>query len=162
MIRSVIVGVVTSVFITLLSGCSSLEPCSEPVTSVTFSSYQTDTIKQLQIGRPESPNKSDEVLWNAPQQWLPTGHNDQQKPSKGILLVHGLGDSPWSFHDLGAELAQQGFLARSILLPGHGTTPADMLDVKAEDWLAVVHQQAQALQSDVDGPIYLEIGRAHV
>jgi pimeloyl-ACP methyl ester carboxylesterase len=44
--------------------------------------------------------------------------------TKGILLVHGLGDSPGTFVDLAQEFAARGFLVRTVLLPGHGTRPA--------------------------------------
>lgn len=41
----------------------------------------------------------------------------------GILLVHGLGDSPWSFSDIAQSLAANGILVRTVLLPGCGTQP---------------------------------------
>src|SRR5476649_67099 len=85
-----------------------------------------------------------ELAWNAPREWRPTG-----VPKGGILLVHGLGDSPWSFHDVGAKLAEQGFLVRTVLLPGHGTQPADMLDVTLEQWQQVVREQAAILSREV-------------
>lgn len=86
---------------------------------------------------------------NAPREWRPAG-----TARGGVLLVHGLGDSPWSFHDLAPELARQGFLVRSVLLPGHGTVPQDMLDVTLEDWRRTVSEQAALLRRDA-GPVYL-------
>lgn len=86
---------------------------------------------------------------NAPREWRPAG-----VPRGGVLLVHGLGDSPWSFSDLGPELARQGFLVRSILLPGHGTIPEDMLEVTLEDWRGTVSEQTDLLIQDA-GSVYL-------
>ncbi|EHA15584.1 alpha/beta hydrolase [Halomonas sp. HAL1] len=50
------------------------------------------------------------------------------RPAKrGILLVHGLGASPWYFIVIATDMANDGWLVRSILLPGHGTRPADLM-----------------------------------
>ncbi len=46
---------------------------------------------------------------------------------KAILLVHGLSDSPYSFVDVANKLADQGFLVRVPLLPGHGAKPSDLM-----------------------------------
>jgi esterase/lipase len=67
-----------------------------------------------------------------------------------VLLIHGLGDSPWSFQDIGEQLAAQGFLVRTVLLAGHGTRPEDMLHVRLEDWRQTVQAQTRALQREVD------------
>lgn len=59
------------------------------------------------------------------------------------------GDSAWSFHDVAQTLAAQGYLVRTVLLPGHGTKPEDMLDVRLEQWQQVVREQAQLLGREV-------------
>lgn len=61
-------------------------------------------------------------------------------------MIHGLGDSPWTFTDLGKTLADQGYLVRTMLLPGHGTRPADMIGVTSEDWTKVVNEQVALLK----------------
>jgi len=76
-------------------------------------------------------------------------------PLRGVLLIHGLGDSPWTFVDLGQSLANQGFLVRTVLLPGHGAQPSDILDTTANEWRSTVWEQAAALQRDVTGDVYL-------
>ena len=140
---------------TLISACTTLEKVSTPIEYVSFDQYQNETRDHLLNNRSfQNPEKEIELDWNAPNEWLPET-SSVEKPEKGILLVHGLGDSPWSFHDIASELASQGFLVRSILLPGHGTDPSDMLNVTAEDWRETVYQQAQALERDVDGEVYL-------
>ena len=75
-------------------------------------------------------------------------------PSKGVLLVHGLGDSPFSFVDIADDLASRGYLVRTILLPGHGTKPGDMLEVQHEEWEQMVAKQTELLKRDVD-EVYL-------
>ena len=58
----------------------------------------------------------------------------QENNQKAILLIHGLTDSPYLFHDLAYFFYQQGFNVRTLLLPGHGTAPSDLIDVDYEDW----------------------------
>lgn len=53
---------------------------------------------------------------------------------KGILLIHGLTDSPYLFHDLATFFYQQGFNVRTLLLPGHGTAAEALLDVHYKEW----------------------------
>lgn len=53
---------------------------------------------------------------------------------QAILLIHGLTDSPYLFHDLAAFYHNKGFNVRTLLLPGHGTAPEALLDVEYEDW----------------------------
>ena len=42
----------------------------------------------------------------------------------GALLLHGLTDSPYSLRHVAELLAQQGYYALGLRLPGHGTFPA--------------------------------------
>lgn len=56
----------------------------------------------------------------------------------GIILAHGLMDSPFSMHDLGQYFANHNCLVRAVLLPGHGTRPGDLLNVTMQDWVDCV------------------------
>ncbi|MBB3010739.1 alpha/beta hydrolase [Cupriavidus alkaliphilus] len=132
-----------------------------PPIATGFEDYRRDTIDMLQARRHfQATDKAAELAWNAPREWLPATACDGATPAttptpdKGILLIHGLGDSPWSFHDVARQLAGQGFLVRTVLLPGHGTRPQDLLDVTLEDWQRVVREQADALRRDV-AQVYL-------
>jgi len=75
---------------------------------------------------------------------------DGDAPKRGVLFVHGLGASPWYFHDIAREMAQNGWLARSMLLPGHGTRPADLSIPDYADWTAAVAHQVALLEREVD------------
>ena len=61
------------------------------------------------------------------------------KTKVGILLLHGLLDSPYGMRDLAAVFAAQGYLVRAALIPGHGTRPGDLLNICLDDWLASTH-----------------------
>lgn len=67
----------------------------------------------------------------------------------GILLVHGLGDSPYFFRDVASALCAEGIHVRSILLPGHGTKPGDMLSVSYEQWQTETNFHIELFSSEV-------------
>ncbi|MCO8169169.1 lysophospholipase [Pseudomonas sp. 21LCFQ02] len=110
-----------------------------------FDSYRQQTLQLIENHRVfQTADRTAELNWNAPQQWRPNG-----TPKGGVLLVHGLGDSPWSFHDIDRTLADQGYIVRTVLLPGHGTRPQDMLNVTLAQWQQVVREQAAQLSREV-------------
>ena len=75
---------------------------------------------------------------------------DCKPPLKGVLLVHGILETPYAMRDIGKELSARCFLVRSILLPGHGTRAGDLLTVTADDWEAAVEYGVRSLRNDVD------------
>jgi esterase/lipase len=90
-----------------------------------------------------------EIERNAPFEIRPQ-NVDQNTPTRGILFVHGLGSSPWYFHDIATEMAKDGWLARSMLLPGHGTRPGDLNLPEYKDWTGSVAHQVALLEREVD------------
>lgn len=111
-----------------------------------FETYVKETKEWLLKNRVFlTKNRQKEIEVNAPFELRPKGVNS----SKGILLVHGLGDSPAYFNDLSNELIQKGFLVRTGLLTGHGSKPADLLNVEFEDWKNLVSHHIKLLQKEV-------------
>lgn len=53
----------------------------------------------------------------------------------GVLLCHGFKASPAEMMELAKFLNSKGFTVYNLRLKGHGTTPEDMKEAKAEDWL---------------------------
>jgi len=80
--------------------------------------------------------------------------NGKDKYRKGILLIHGLFDSPFWMRDIGAQLQAQGYLVYAILLPGHGSVPGDLLNIHHQQWLKAVNYGLARLQQAADN-IYL-------
>ena len=56
----------------------------------------------------------------------------------GALLIHGLGGTEFDLGPLQRILSKCGVHTHTVTLPGHGTTPQDLLDVTREDWLDAV------------------------
>ncbi|MEW6984260.1 alpha/beta hydrolase [Colwelliaceae bacterium 6471] len=74
--------------------------------------------------------------------------------AKGILLIHGLTDSPYVFHELAAYFYQQGFNVRTLLIPGHGTAASDLIDVELEQWQQAASYAIERAMIDFD-QVYL-------
>lgn len=68
---------------------------------------------------------------------------------KGILLIHGLYDSPFTWHDLAPQFVAEGYLVRSLLLPGHGTVPGDLLTIGYSEWLKAAEFGVKSLTQEV-------------
>jgi esterase/lipase len=86
---------------------------------------------------------------------LPGFPAGQTKPyRRGVLLTHGLSDSPYLMRHLAEFFRQRGFRVMAVLLPGHGTQPGDLLEVAWQDWAKTVAYGAYRLAEQAD-EIYL-------
>ncbi|MCX5784205.1 MAG: alpha/beta fold hydrolase [Elusimicrobia bacterium] len=56
------------------------------------------------------------------------------KTRNTVVMIHGLTDSPWFMRKLGEILYEQGYNVVSLLLPGHGTKPEDLLTATKQQW----------------------------
>ncbi|MBO9488803.1 alpha/beta fold hydrolase [Endozoicomonas sp. G2_1] len=111
-----------------------------------YSDYLKSTKAWLEINRDFiSPDREKELAMN-----MPFELGDKSASEKAILLVHGLGDSPFSFSDLAKSLANQGFYVQTLLLPGHGSKPSDLMLPTYADWQGIVDHYASLLKRDFD------------
>lgn len=83
---------------------------------------------------------------------FPAGNNKTYR--RGVLLTHGLTDSPYFMRHLGNFFQENGFRVLAVLLPGHGTQPGDLLDVNWQEWAGTVAYGVDRLAEDVED-IYL-------
>jgi alpha-beta hydrolase superfamily lysophospholipase len=70
-------------------------------------------------------------------------------PVGGVLLLHGLTDSPYSVRALGRKLNEQGFWVVGLRLPGHGTVPAALKHTRWQDMAAATRLGMQRLVDKV-------------
>jgi alpha-beta hydrolase superfamily lysophospholipase len=78
------------------------------------------------------------------------------EPRGGILLLHGLTDSPYTLHDLGEKLNEQGFWVLGLRLPGHGTAPSALKRARWGDMAAAVKLAMNHLVAEVGSePIHV-------
>ncbi|MEZ5582125.1 MAG: alpha/beta fold hydrolase [Candidatus Competibacteraceae bacterium] len=72
-------------------------------------------------------------------------------PRAGVLMLHGLSDSPYSLHSLAERLHQAGAWVVGLRLPGHGTTPSGLVEVRWQDMAAAVRLAMRHLQRQAGG-----------
>lgn len=107
-----------------------------------FQQYINDTRVWLMNNRVfKTDDIEKELLANLPFELIPENPNGD-----AVLLVHGLGDSPFSFTDVAQHLASQGYLVRTVLLPGHGSKSGDLMLPTLEDWQNVVNHHIALLK----------------
>lgn len=71
-----------------------------------------------------------------------------------VLLIHGLTDSPYLFHDLANSFVEQGISVRTLLLPGHGTAAEALVDIDQADWRQAASYAIKSMLNDFDN-VYL-------
>lgn len=77
-------------------------------------------------------------------------------PVGGVLLLHGMSDSPYSLRALGLSLNRHHYWVVGPRLPGHGTAPSGLKYVHWEDMAAVVRLCIRHLSSKVGNrPIHI-------
>lgn len=60
------------------------------------------------------------------------------KKTPAVFLIHGLGGTQYDLGSMHKRLKNAGFVTHSLTLPGHGTTPEDLVNVTAEQWMDAV------------------------
>ncbi|MCH9649714.1 MAG: alpha/beta fold hydrolase [Deltaproteobacteria bacterium] len=74
----------------------------------------------------------------------------------GILLLHGMSDSPYSLRALAESFHRQGYWVLGVRMPGHGTAPAALKSLVWEDLAAVTRLGMEHLASRVGSqPIHM-------
>ena len=146
----------------LLSGCASKEsvaPRPELLSSgwrdasavapvADFDAYVAGLTQELRTHRlPFAPSMADAELRSVVPFRSPPGPGCPPGAPRGIaVLVHGLSDTAFAMRDLASTFSRLCFESRVLLLPGHGTRPADLMVVDHRDWLA--HVDAAVAQAN--------------
>jgi alpha-beta hydrolase superfamily lysophospholipase len=80
--------------------------------------------------------------------------NDE--PAVGVLLLHGLSDSPYSMRALGQRLQKEGAWVLGLRIPGHGTAPSGLVEIRWQDMAAAVRLASRHVRNTVgDKPFYV-------
>jgi esterase/lipase len=87
-----------------------------------------------------------------PPRGCPRGKSRRHK--RGILLAHGLTDSPYTMRAVARFFQNECFYVQSLLLPGHGTRPGDLLEVTRDEWVKAYSFGVSTLKESVD-EVYL-------
>ncbi len=76
--------------------------------------------------------------------------NLQEGNSRGILLLHGFGDTPQTLSLLAKDLHSAGYDVRAPLLPGHGRSFQSFAASRREDWLSFARDELKAMRTSHD------------
>ena len=113
-----------------------------------------EPVDKDQINRFHKGSLSDPRRWSP--NWNRSFELTTTAPKIGVLLLHGMSDSPYSLHDIGQKLHAAGAWVVGLRIPGHGTAPSGLVRVKWEDMAAAVQLAMKHLQAKINGrPIYI-------
>lgn len=91
-----------------------------------------------------------------PVNWNRSFELHQDEPGAGIVLLHGLSDSPYSMRALGQTLHQQGAAVLGLRIPGHGTAPSGLVETRWQDMAAAVRLAVPHMRKKLgDKPLFL-------
>lgn len=113
---------------------------------VTFTSYINETERWLRKNRMFISENPEQELSNI----MPFEYIPSKATNKGVLLVHGLSDTPFSFIDIAESLVQKGYHVRAVLLTGHGSKPGDLLLADSKQWHDLVQYHVELMSQEVD------------
>lgn len=82
-----------------------------------------------------------ELNWNRSFELIP------DRIRGGVLMIHGLTDSPYSMRHLAKIFHSNGFYVLALRMPGHGTLPGELIDATWQDWLAATNMGAIHVRS---------------
>jgi alpha-beta hydrolase superfamily lysophospholipase len=106
------------------------------------------------INRYHRNSLSDPGRWSF--NWNRTFEFSTDVPRAGVLLLHGMSDSPYSMRILGKRMHSAGAWVIGLRLPGHGTAPSGLVRVKWEDMSAAVRLAVLHLREKVgESPLFL-------
>jgi len=109
---------------------------------------------QNSINRYSRGSLSDPEIW--PVNWNRSFVLPREEPRAGVLLLHGLSDSPYSLRSIGEQLNDQGAMVVGLRIPGHGTAPSGLVETSWQDMSAAVRLAADHVRDTVgDKPIFI-------
>ena len=109
---------------------------------------------QRAINRYFRGSLSDPDRW--PANWNRSFVLPVDEPAIGVLLLHGMSDSPYSLRSIGQLLHGRGAYVIGMRVPGHGQAPSGLLDTQWEDMAAAVRLAVSELQDKATGvPLYI-------
>ncbi|GGQ21323.1 alpha/beta hydrolase [Shewanella litoralis] len=105
------------------------------------------------LNRYERHSLSDPALWQ--QNWNRSFEWQNSQAEFGLLLIHGMSDSPYVMSHIAQHYQHQAHIV-GLRLPGHGTVPSGLTDITWPDLAGAVSLAAAHLATKLPGkPIYV-------
>jgi alpha-beta hydrolase superfamily lysophospholipase len=110
--------------------------------------------RQTEVNRYHRGSLSDPARWKP--DWNRSFELTAKSPKAGVLLLHGMSDSPYSLRQLGERLNAAGAQVLGLRMPGHGTAPSGLVELTWQDMAAATRLAMRHLTRQVgDRPIYI-------
>lgn len=124
-----------------------------------FAEVDTEVCDQLAPEDRTKINRYNKGSLCDPGRWERNWNRSFEMPNEGattaVVLVHGMSDSPYSLRALAEEAHARGAWVVGLRLPGHGTAPAGLVDIRWEDLTAATELAVRHAKSRVTGKVYL-------
>jgi len=125
-----------------------------------FEQLDQQLYRKLPAGERERINRYSRGSLSDPAQWHKNWNRsfelNSTSPKAGVLLLHGMSDSPYSLRTLGLELNRRGVQVLGLRYPGHGTAPAGLTNLRWQDMARAVELAMQHLKKKVGNkPLYI-------
>ncbi len=113
-----------------------------------------DTGPEFTLVRYSSGSIADPLKYNP--NWNRSFELATDRPVGGVLLLHGMSDSPYSLRALGQALNKNNYWVIGLRLPGHGTAPSGLKYINVRDMAAAVELGMEHLAATVGNkPIHI-------
>ena len=115
---------------------------TQPEDRLPYNRYYTES-----FSHPENFSRN----WNRSFELIP------ETISGGVLMLHGLTDSPYSNHALAQVLYEHEYYVLGLRFPGHGTVPAALTQTSWKDWQAAANIAIKHLRDNIgeQAPLYI-------
>ncbi len=115
---------------------------------------RVDTGPAYELAR-YSPGSAADPRNNQPD-WNRSFELTPAEPVGGVLLLHGMSDSPYSLRALAETLLKRDYHVIGLRLPGHGTAPSGLKHVTRHDMAAAVGPAMEHLDASLEGkPVHM-------
>jgi len=112
------------------------------------------SLSSKHINRYATNSISNPKLWK--QNWNKSFEFPVENPRGAVLLIHGMSDSPYSLHSQAEYLHKNGYWVLGLRMPGHGTIPSGLRNVKWQEMATVVRLGMKHLQQKMSTkPIHI-------
>lgn len=119
-------------------------------------------IDEVPAGTGTDINRYARASLSSPANWAHDWNFSYEWPAvdapAGVLLLHGMSDSPYSLRTLAELLHRKGFHVLGLRYPGHGTTPGSLTETRWEDMYGAVRLAARHLAGELGGRSLFVVG----
>ncbi len=125
-----------------------------------FAQLDSQVLRRIEPDEQTPLNRYNDASRSSPARWARNWNRSfelpVESPKAGVLLIHGMSDSPYSLRTIGERLHDGGAWVVGLRVPGHGTAPTGLVYATWEDMAAAVRIAARHLREHIgDRPLYI-------